>query len=138
MKEYKIVSCLSNKVLAVENENPNPGGKVIQYDWWGTQKWRFMQQDDGSYAIISLNGNVCLQCKAEKDQCLTTDKWYDRFTQKWILTEIDSEKNIYKISSHVESKLVFDVYARSTENGALIVLFFDQGTSNQMWQIEPV
>lgn len=138
-EQYQIVSCNSGKCISIFNKDPNPGGSVRQHTWTGinSQKWTFTRLYDGSYAIISSNGGVCLSVeRIESDVYLFTSIFIGSHNQRWVISEIPGEKS-FKITSSTK-RVVFDVENASQEDDAKILLFFDQGSPNQKWLINRV
>ncbi|MGN0502106.1 MAG: RICIN domain-containing protein, partial [Ruminococcus sp.] len=132
---YANISCYG-KNLSI---NGWDGDNVILYDKDGStpQNWHFIRQGDGSYKIVNMYNNKCLDVSGASssnnanvgifdDNNGTSQRWY-------IYSTVDGK---YVLMSGCSS-CVLDVCGASSENGANIMMGTSHGGANQQFTIEP-
>jgi hypothetical protein len=89
-----IVSVFSGKNIDLADGNLDEGARI---QMWGSeginsnQLWRFIQQDDGSYAIQSTLSNLFLGLSGyncEKGAIVNLQYWSGEFSQKWLIYNV--------------------------------------------------
>ncbi|WP_163652328.1 RICIN domain-containing protein [Listeria sp. PSOL-1] len=138
---YKIKSYSDpNKVIDIEREDPRNGNSILVYPYngGGHQKWKFAPVD---YAPI-LDGEYYIESKVSKNK-LVTSNYYSNLDvvikiwqrgkpdgQMWKFV-YDNQKKAYKIKSVKNETLVLTWDSKRSNK---VILFPDQGNSDQYWQ----
>ena len=134
--DYVIQSVNSGKVLDVPGGNSSNGTAIWQYEYNGTnaQKWRVVQNSDGTYTLQTLlDTNKCLDIAGGSTADGASVQIYSSngsAAQKFIL--IPKGYNAYSIKVLCSGKFL-DVYCISKDNGALIKQYSENGLENQTW-----
>jgi len=103
------------------------------------QQWRFILQADGSYKIINLGNNWCLDVadgKTENGTNIQTWKDNELPPQKWIITrDGENEGYTFRPLCSIDHYTVMDVINAETADGTNIVLSKSHFGANQQFTI---
>lgn len=124
----------SGQSLDVYGGSTVDGERAVQWPYHGKQneEWHLTRQADGSYAITALHSGLALtatdaQVVQSADRGLSSQRWY-----------LDQDLGgTYRIVSVATGK-VLDVFNGSTDNGANVIVWTNNGGANQRWRLEKV
>ena len=144
---YEIKSIYTGKVLAVSEDNPRNGTKLIQKVREGkdTEKWNITYEDNGEYSISSkIDSNLNIDIpdyNAVNGQKLQMHYYNGSSAQMFTFkAEIDKSNMMnngdYTIYSAWNSSEAFDITDGSKEDGAQIQIWQYLGAYQQKFSIE--
>lgn len=138
---YVIKSQVSpNKVVDVKDGRTANGANVQSFESNMTmaQKWRVKKDAKGYVTFINMGSGKTLDVSNGNGASGTNvQQWESNGTpaQKWIVQKVNgSYRIISALSKGLNRLLVLDVSCASTQNGANIQLYADNGTAAQRWQ----
>ncbi len=135
---YKLVNKKSGKVLAASQGTYQPGVPFVQYNYskQGSQHFKMVDAEDGSYRIYTLPGNMLVQVgDAAMNSGARVSQWSDNGSDgcKWIM--LFQRPGEYMIVNK-NSGQVLSVVGASTEHGATMEQTVFVNDDSQLWQIE--
>lgn len=141
---FKIVNVNSRKMLAVEQASLADGAQVLQLsdsDARG-QLWELIDAGNGCYQLRNLNSHLLLGMarRATEGGALTQQAGDNRTADPlWqFIDTVDQDKNplgLFKIRSR-HSGVLLGIDGMKTLDGANVVQGRDNGTPDQLWQLQ--
>lgn len=131
---YTILNIETGKVLDVLGAGVESGINVQLYQSNNScaQKWIIAESGDG-YKILSACSGLALDVYMDNVQ-LHTDN--NGGTQKWSFAPVKAVKDgEYIIRTKLDSNIVLDLTGASSENGANIQIYAENGSSAQKWEV---
>lgn len=137
---YKIVNENSDMALNVAGGSSANSAVIEQYgyDDWDSQKWQFVEVENGYYKIVNKNSGLVLDIyglsTTSGAQCIQYT-YSGGWNQMWSLQE--TTDGYYKIVNR-NSGMVLSISNSSTAEGGLCVQSSDSNADNQKWMIQVV
>lgn len=140
VRYYKIANKNSKMSLNVAGGSLSGLADIEQYgyDEWDSQKWQFVEVEDGYYKIVNKNSGLVLDVTglstASGAQCIQY-AYSGGWNQMWSLQK--TSDGYYKIVNR-NSGMILSISGSSTAEGGLCVQMPDSGADNQKWMIQVV
>jgi len=132
----------SNQVLEVGAGSQSDGANVNQYTYAGynQQRWIITATDSGYFKVIAKHSGKALEvggagATAGSNVNQYTYAGYNQ--QQWKFTEIAGKPGYYKINPRHAQSLMLDNYGATSNAGANVVVYTDDGTCAEHWTLEP-
>ena len=137
---YAIRNSISGRALSVSGDGMSSGTNVqiSAFDGRPGQLWDVVGNDDGSLSIVSALNGLNLDVEMGESADGTNVQVYQpngSMAQKWSLVKVERtvDSGVYQIGSSLDPAKVLDVSNASTDNGARIQLWGDNGSNAQRW-----
>ena len=140
VRYYKIQNKNSDMALNVAGGSKSDAADIEQYEYseWDSQKWQFVEVEDGYYKIVNKNSGRVLDINglstASGAACIQYT-YNGGWNQMWCLEE--TTDGYYKIINR-NSGMVLGMSGNSALEGGLCVQLPDVGDDNQKWLIQVV
>jgi hypothetical protein len=136
---YTFTSSCNNKVLGLQNGNPNPWDNVIVRDAGtsGAIQWQVAASGNGAYTLrVPGTDSVIQTAYAKSDIETNIDLWSDfgGASQRWIITNTGSGE--YKFALAAAPNMVLDLKYGGENGESNVWLYSDNGTCAQRWRIK--
>ncbi|MFN8398207.1 MAG: RICIN domain-containing protein, partial [Bacteroidia bacterium] len=152
---YKITNAHQGRALCTLHNSGDPANKgnqepIIQHDYYGdaTQKWKFKDNGDGSWAILNahsgkalctLHNSVDPAYKGNQEPIIQFDNYGDA-TQKWVLNDVGN--GLVSISNRKDGRALCTMHnsgdPANKGNQEAIIIHDYYGDATQKWRIEEI